>query len=338
MTHPHAPLRIVGRDPARAVTFANSLFLAPMEGVTEPCFRDLVINLGGVGSACTEFVRVSNTPVPRKVMERYLGAVRRDCVVAIQLMASDTEHLAESVCAAEQAGAAYIDLNFGCPAPVVFNKCAGSALLCHPERLFAITRAAVEATTLPVTAKLRAGISDDSRLCENLAALVEGGAAMITLHGRLRIHSYAHPSRWDWISQAKDYLRQRNGPPLVGNGSVESAEDAARMRAETGCEGVMIGRGALADPWVFRAASGGSPATRAEAAHFPRRYAAEIAATYSERKALARVKQLLRYYRAANLLGEGDPQRTALLRSDSLADILDWFDTAARPSGLRSEG
>lgn len=320
---PRGALTISGRDPARAVSFSPALFLAPMEGVTEPCFRDLVIDLGGVGGACTEFIRVSNTPVPAKVVRRFLGDVRRDCAVGAQLMASDEEHLAESVAAAEEAGAAFLDLNFGCPAPIVFSKCAGSGLLQHPDRLQRVVRCAVAATSLPVTAKLRVGIDSDAFLEDLLAAACEGGAALITLHARLRIHPYTHPAHWPWLARAKEFLQRRGGPPLVGNGSVDTPEDAARLLRETGCDGVMIGRAAIADPWIFRQALGGPPASPEEAARFAVQYAEAMTRAHYERRALARLKQLARYYRAGNLLTTDT--RRAVLHAETLPAALSLF-------------
>jgi tRNA-dihydrouridine synthase C len=168
-----------------AVRFPTACLLAPMEGITDPQFRALVLPLGGVGGASTEFVRISVAPVPVRVCRRHLGAPA-PVPVAVQLMAAGPEHVAVSAANAEQAGAAWVDLNFGCPAPVVFGKCAGAALLDRPEAIAAITAAAVAGTGLPVSVKLRAGIDSDRRLEECLHAAAGAGAAMITLHARLR--------------------------------------------------------------------------------------------------------------------------------------------------------
>lgn len=320
------PLTIYGRDPARAVSFSVPLFLAPMEGVTDPCFRDLVIDLGGVGGACTEFIRISVSPVSRKVVRRHLGAPRTDCPVAVQLMASEETFLAESVAAAEAEGASYIDLNFGCPVPVVFKKCAGSALLRYPERLCRLVSAAAGATGLPVSAKVRAGIDSPAHLEEIILACAEGGAAMLTLHARLRIHSYAHPACWEWIARAKEILARSSRPiPLIGNGGVERPEDFFAMLKMSGCDGVMIGRGALADPWIFSQIQGGRPPTASEAAAFALRYADTISAAQGTNRALAKLKQLVRYFRAGGLLADQEEERRALLRMKSLSELRAWF-------------
>ncbi|MBA3685872.1 MAG: tRNA-dihydrouridine synthase family protein, partial [Planctomycetes bacterium] len=214
------PLIITGR--AASVSFATPVLLAPMEGITEAVFRELVIDLGGVGGACTEFIRVSSSAIPRKVIARHLGAQPAACPVGVQLMAPDAEHIQATIEAAASAGAPWIDLNFGCPAPVVFDKCAGSALLAHPERVGAIIAAAVAATEVPVSAKIRAGVADSSRLDDLVLAAIEAGAAMLTVHARLRTHAYTHPATWAWIARARALIdRSGRRVLLVGNGGVD---------------------------------------------------------------------------------------------------------------------
>jgi nifR3 family TIM-barrel protein len=333
------PLVIHGRGRKRSAVFSAPLLLAPMEGITEACFRDLVIGLGAVGGACTEFIRISSSAAPARVIRKNLGAERRRCPVGVQLMAPDTTHLAESVANAERAGADFIDLNFGCPAPVVFNKSAGSALLCRPELLAEIAACACAATELPVSVKIRAGIDGTQHLGEIIAALSESAAAMLTLHARLRVHSYAQPAQWEWIAQASSLMKQRGcAIPLIGNGSVDRASDVAEIMRQTGCDGVMIGRAALADPWIFNEAIGGSGPSREEAAAFAVAYAERLRDAYGERTAMARLKQLIKYYRAGNLFDGCDEKRQELLRAPSLDAPLTWFrESCSRSgSGIRS--
>ncbi len=330
------PLTIRGRDGACTVTFVRRLFLAPMEGVTDAVFRDLVIDLGGVGGACTEFVRVSSSAIPARVIRKYLGAVRLDVPVAVQVMAADADFLSATIVNAEAAGAAWIDLNFGCPAPVVFNKCAGSAMLAKPEALAAIVRTAVAATTLPVSVKMRAGIDSAQRMNEVLHAAAEAGAAMLTLHARLRCQGYHQPATWSWIADAMSFLRARGlHLPLVGNGSVERPEHATELRQATGCDAVMIGRGALANPWIFRQIAGSNAPTIAEAADFPQRYAATVLAARGPAVAIAKLKQLVRWYQAAGIFSEREEERRRLLRCAKLEEILGFFRDLSAVDGNR---
>lgn len=323
-----ASLTITG--PGRSLTFPNPVFLAPMEGVTDQVFRDLVIALGGVGGAITEFIRISVSAMSAKVVRRYLGPPRDDTPVGVQFMAADEEHLPASIAAAERVGAPWIDLNFGCPVPVVFNKCAGSALLGRPEVLARIVRAAVQSTALPVSAKIRVGIESPTRLREIVAAVVEAGAAMLTVHARLRCQPYSHPATWEWLTIAREERdRQTRRIPIIGNGGVDQPADVLRLLSETGCDGAMIGRAALADPWIFAQAAGGSAPTRAQAADFALRYASAVEATRGRRGSLAKLKQLVRYYRAGDIFAGCEDERTRLLRCDDLDAVRGWFSARA---------
>ncbi len=322
---PLPPLEIRGRT--SAVRFPVAALLAPMDGVTDPAFRNLVLDLGDAGGAVTEFVRISSGPTSARALRRELGPPRRaGPPVGIQIMTPGPEHVAETARNAERAGAAWVDLNFGCPVKRVFDKCAGSALLAHPEKVEAIVAAAVSGTGIPVSAKVRAGIEDDSRLEEILSAAAAGGAAMITLHARLRTDSYATAARWERIARGAALLaRDFPAVALVGNGGIDRAADAPRMLRETGCRGVMVGRAALADPWIFREIAGGPPAAAAEAGAFARAYLATAAG--------GKAKQFVRWYRAGGIFEGREEIRDRLLREASAAEIVAWFsDLSDRPT------
>lgn len=296
-----------------------------MEGVTDPCFRSLLIETSGadaLGAACTEFQRVTDRPLAAARLRAELDA-HGGCPVplGVQLMGNRAEALAASARAAAEAGAAFVDLNFGCPAPRVFSHCAGSALLADPPRLAALLRACVEAVgaAAPVTAKIRAGLDDDRGL-EDLARRVEdAGAAGLTVHARLRTEGYSVPARWERIARAKAAVRI----PVIGNGSAESPEAVAAMRRATGCDAVMIGRGALADPWIFRACRGAGAAapTAAERLDWIRRYAERMQQSGATPvQALGRAKQALKAAAAgAHLPPDGVG---AALRARTLAEFL----------------
>ena len=223
-----------------------------MEGITDPWFRYLVSQLGAVGGACTDFVRVSGASFGTAPLRKRLGPIDDRVPTGVQIMISDTEFLSETIANAEAVGAAFIDLNFGCPAPKVFNNCAGSAMLDKPELLLEIVRAAVTSTDLPVSVKMRPGVADDANYQHILGAVAEAGAAMVAVHGRLRIHTYAQPSQWHWIRDGVQFVKERYPQfGFVGNGSIRTGADAYTMMSETGCDAVMVGIGSLANPWVF---------------------------------------------------------------------------------------
>lgn len=295
--------------------------LAPMEGVTDPLFRRLVLGLHrpeDLGGACTEFVRVSQQPVPRRVLAEALGE-RHGIPVAVQLMGSAAGPLAETARRAVAVGAPVIDLNFGCPAKGALRGCAGSGLLDHPqeiERLVGAIALALEGK-VPVTAKLRAGGEDDSRLDELVEAACLGGAALVTLHARTRREGYAAPARQERIARAVA-VADRHLVPVAGNGGVLAFRDLERLRRETGCRFVMVGRAALGDPWIFS----GHAVQEEQAARFLLDYAEGLAAGgASPRGAVARVKQLLQHWTAGGLV-QGEEDRRSWLRETSPEGVL----------------
>ena len=298
---------------ALPLPFTSPWLLAPMEGVTEPCFRDLVLArnpASALGGAYTEFVRVVDIPLPQRVLRAHLGPRRFEAPVGMQLMGADVGALAETARRAVAVGAPLIDLNFGCPAKGALRGCAGSALLKEPRKLEEIVRACVDVlTTVPVTGKIRAGF-DDALLLEDLARAVEaGGASMLTVHCRTRAEGYQESVDWSRIARAVSAVTI----PVCGNGGVDVHADLARMRRETGCSHVMVGRAALGDPWIFQ----GARVTSAEAAQFLDDYARALIDSGNARAkgAAARVKQLLRHWTAGGLfetdrarwLSEPDP-------------------------------
>jgi nifR3 family TIM-barrel protein len=227
------------------------LYLAPMEGVTDPSFRALSIETNGtdsLGAVCTEFLRVSNVPLPEEYLRDQLGTCQAGVLNGIQLMGNKADLMAETAIRAASAGAAFVDLNFGCPAPKVYQHRAGSALLDQPQLLEDILSACVEACPAPVTAKIRAGGTNPDTLEEICKRVENAGAVMLTVHARLRTDRYTDPPNWDWIRFAKETV----GIPVFGNGNADSVGNIEAMLKRTGCDGIMIGRGALQDPILFR--------------------------------------------------------------------------------------
>jgi tRNA-dihydrouridine synthase C len=308
-----------------ALPFTATALLAPMEGVTEPCFRDLVLARNGpdtLGGAFTEFVRVSVAAIPRAVVRRHLGPSRFAQPVGVQLMGNDLEHLARTAQNAVAAGAPLIDLNFGCPAKGAIAGCAGSALLRDPAALERVVRAVTNAVHVPVTAKLRAGYDDASRIEDLARAAENGGATLLTLHCRTRADGYCDQVDWTRIARAVSAV----SIPVCGNGGIATHADLARMRDETGADFAMVGRGALADPWIFS----GREVSRCEAAQF----LVDYADTMRERLQwpaggiVARIKQLLRYWTAGGLIPDA-AARTGLLREQDGDALLARFRALA---------
>ena len=298
-----------------------------MEGVTDPVFRGTVLARHGpkdLGGAFTEFVRVVQDALPRKVLRRHLGEERFDVPVGLQLMGRDLTALAASAARVVEVGAPLLDLNFGCPAKGALRGCAGSALLKDPAALENVVRVCFEAVegSIPVTAKIRAGY-DDARRVEELARAAEsGGAALLTIHCRTRAEGYQDEVDWTRIERAVSAV----SIPVCGNGRVQRYADLERMRSETGCAYVMIGQAAMADPWVF---TGYTP-TAPEALRFLTDYVERMrAAGRSERSTEARLKQLVRVWTAGDLIPSAE-ERALCLRLRGYAVLLERLEFLAQ--------
>jgi tRNA-dihydrouridine synthase C len=224
-----------------------ALLLAPMEGVGDLAFRRAMASIGGFDEACTEFLRVPmNAHVP-SLARRYDPGETHPIPQAVQLMGSNPELMAAMTREVVRLGAHRVDLNCGCPSNTVTGKGAGSSLLKDPNLLHHVAKAMVDAVDVPVTAKLRIGFEDTTLFRENMLAVQESGVEFITLHARTKADGYGPPARWEFITEAKNLLRI----PVVGNGDILNAQDAVRMLETTGCDALMIGRGAVINPFIF---------------------------------------------------------------------------------------
>ncbi|BFN36623.1 tRNA dihydrouridine synthase DusB [Fidelibacter multiformis] len=225
------------------------LFLAPMAGVTDMPFRQICRDFGAEISY-SEFV--SSEGVIRNNLKtlRYMTFQENERPVGIQIFGHDPKVLADAATFIEKTfHPDLIDLNFGCPVPKVVKKGAGSALLKDLERLRDIASAVSSSVTIPVTAKIRSGWDDNHVVIPHIApVLEESGIQLVTLHPRTTLMRYKGRADWSLIRRLKENTRL----PVIGNGDIRTAGDALRMMDETGCDGVMVGRGALGNPWLLR--------------------------------------------------------------------------------------
>lgn len=232
------------------------LILAPMEGLADDILRDVLTAAGGYDWCVTEFVRVSTTVLPHSAFMRIspelrnAACTRAGTPVRVQLLGGDPDLLAANAAKVAQLQPAGIDLNFGCPTPLINRKRGGAALLNEPallQRIVAAVRAAVPAA-IPVTAKMRLGIDSTDRALDCARALAAGGAQEIVVHARTKADGYRPPARWEWIAR----IRAAVQVPVIANGEVWTLADYKAMRAASGCTDVMLGRGAVADPLLAR--------------------------------------------------------------------------------------
>ena len=234
----------------------SRIFLAPMEGLADCVLRAVLTRVGGYDGAVTEFVRVSGSLLPSRTFRRICpeldstGRTLAGTPVLVQLLGSDPACLAENAAQLAELSPAGIDLNFGCPAPTVNRHGGGAMLLDDPGLLTRIVSAVRQAVPahIPVSAKMRLGISDTGRALDCARALDAGGIASLVVHARTRDEGYRPPAHWEWVAR----IRESVAVPVVANGEVWTPEDYAQCRAVSGCEDVMIGRGAVSDPFLVR--------------------------------------------------------------------------------------
>ena len=224
------------------------LILAPMEGVGDRPFRKTMASIGGFDEAVTEFIRVPVNAHVESLAKVYESSELDSIPLAAQVMGSDPELVGKMGQELEKRGAPRIDLNCGCPSNTVTGKGAGSSLLKDPDSLYKVAKSLVDAVNVPVTVKMRSGYDDTSLFIENLEAAQSSGIKFITLHPRTKKDGYSEKANWDLIKSAKEKLKI----PLIGNGDILSVNDALSMLEKTGCDALMIGRGSVRDPFIFK--------------------------------------------------------------------------------------
>ena len=225
------------------------LWLAPMAGVTDRDFRLIVRRIGGVGVVSMEFISskaiVSGNQKTRDLM--YFSPEERP--LAIQIYGSDAATMREAALVVQELGADICDINMGCPANKVLKGCAGAALMGDLKLAEQIVRTVRDAISIPLTVKFRLGLDDCRRNYLELGRICEAnGVNAVAMHARTARQMFTGEADWFHLAQLKEAL----SIPVIGNGDVREPEDAERMLAATGCDGVMIGRGATRNPWLFR--------------------------------------------------------------------------------------
>lgn len=274
------------------------LFLAPMAGFTNIAFRRIARRLG-CGMTATEMVMadgiVRGHPKTNALAE--LSAEERPG--AVQIAGSDPDVLAEAAWRLVDRGADVIDINMGCPVRKIVDRCAGSALLKEPSKAAAIVAAIKRRVSVPVTVKVRAGWDDPSQSIGVARALEDAGAAAVAVHGRTREQQYSGRASREAIRAVKEAVKI----PVIGNGDVVKPQDIIDMVRETGCDGVMIGRAALWDPWIFaegaqalRDGFVGPAPTGAERKAVLVEYFAETAVQRGERTAILSMRKFASLY------------------------------------------
>lgn len=229
------------------VELDNPYILAPMAGVTDLPFR-LLCKEQGAGLLCMEMVSAKAIQYNNKNTKALLEIHPEELPVSLQLFGSEPDTISEIAKRIEELPFAVLDINMGCPVPKIVRNGEGSALMKNPKLVYEIVSKTVRAIQKPVTVKIRKGFDDTCINAVEIAKIIEeAGASAVAVHGRTREQYYSGKADWDIIRQVKEAV----SIPVIGNGDVVSGESAIAMMQQTGCDGVMIGRGAQGNPWIF---------------------------------------------------------------------------------------
>ena len=311
------PLRLKGLE------IFPPLFLAPMAGLTHSALRRLILELGGIGLLSTEMLSAARLPSENPRLSPYLVRSAQESPLSYQLLVSRVEEVAPAIAKLHALGAEAIDLNLGCPAPTVRRMGAGSRLMEEPAAVQALVATARKQTDLPLTAKIRLGETLDEEKLRDFCLMLEGeGIDLLSVHARLRGEPFIRKPRWPWVGKVKGWL----SIPVVANGGIFSLEDAKNCLAQSGADGLMIGRAAAIRPWIF-----------AELAHDLYGHGPEVAAvnkpalylrfielleeSFLPERRLGRLKEFSHYF--AKNYPFGHHLASAVQSSDSLAQARD---------------
>lgn len=309
----------------RDMVIAPAVVLAPMEGVTNLTFRRLIRDIGGPGLTYTEFI--PSNGLHRGANGKLAEMVKFDPdehPIAIQIYGRDPAIMAEAAKMVEDLGATICDINMGCPSKKVCAHSGGSALMREPEHAVAIVRAVRAAISIPLTVKMRSGFDHSNRNAPELAYMCqEEGAETITIHWRTREDRYGGQRAVDKIRETVDRVQV----PVIANGDIIDPATAERMLRETGCDGVMVGRGAMRNPWCLLQIGQhlrGEPVIQVTADERRRallRFLARFHETFRhEKAALGRFKAIAKHFTAD--LPDGEAFRKRILRSQSIDAVI----------------
>jgi len=313
---------------------SSPVFLAPMAGYTDHAFRMCVRRFGGLGLAFTEMLNPRSFFPPKgKKLNHLLMTSPPDVPLSYQIYGHEPEILAEGTRWLQDQGTELIDINMGCPQKKIARRGDGAGLLRDPDLAVAVAKAVVEAASIPVTAKIRTGYFNDDNIAADLSCRLEDvGIAAVTVHARTGTQMFQGFADWNVISEVKNAVKEI---PVIGNGDINSVGDAIEIMKRTGCDGVMIARQAIKEPWLMRditAAMEGRPPpqalTQSDKSQLSREHLREMAAEYGDELGSVLFRRWIPHY--AKMLGIGREQKVAMLESRELEFLDDALASFSR--------
>ncbi len=308
----------------RNIEINPPLVLSPMAGVTDYSFRRVAKNCGGIGLTVSEFISVEGLTRNNPKAKRQMRFWEEERPFAVQIFGGQIERMRMAAEIAEEVGADILDINCGCPAPKVVKNGGGSGLLRDLPRLESILKEIKRAITIPLTLKFRAGYTDSTLNYLDVARLAEDcGVEHLQLHGRTKEQGYKGLANWDYVREVKKAV----SIPVSGSGDVVSVEGALQKWHETNCDGILIGRGAMQNPWIFRqiedVLAGREPfqPTLADKQRVLLEYFEMLREDMPEMAAIGKMKQLAGQFTKG--LHGGSQFRQTLYHSHSVQEILD---------------
>lgn len=287
------PIEVRGR------VFDPPLFLAPMAGLTHMALNTVIAGFGGVGCYFTEMLSARSLRTEDPLKSPYLIRSKEERPLCYQILASNPEEVETGALTVARLGADAVDLNFGCPAPLIRRRGGGSKLMENRDISSLIVEAARRAAgTLPLSAKIRLGETLDEEVLKDFCQMLTGsGVDLIHVHARLRGEHYGRKPRWEWVAKVKSWV----SVPVVVNGSIDGPESALAALKASGADGLMIGRAAARKPWVFRdirneVFKGQAPLPLPETGSVYGRFLSLLEENFPPEKRLGRLKEFTHYF------------------------------------------
>lgn len=310
----------------------NPFVLAPMAGITDQPFRSFMREMGA-GVVVTELVSATGLRYSSDKTKKLMSFTEDQRPIGVQIFGENLEHMADAAKYIQDQGADFVDINFGCPVPKVVKKGAGSACLKDLNSLREVVRAVKSAIQIPLTIKVRTGWDENSKNSHEVTHIAkEEGVEWVAIHGRTRAQGYSGLADWDFIKDVK-----LNSPvPVIGNGDIHSAKKALSRLEESGCDGVMIGRGCLKNPWIFQEAmalySGKDVVIEKNFTKVLEKLYEHFSSFYEERLVLLQMKKFSMWFSAG--YPSSSQFRKNIFRINDKAEVLkqiyDYFGTLAQ--------